>query len=341
VKYSVLQGLRQQLFGLDNPLHDADIDVAIDRTVHDAMLKACEPVQSFLQARQSNDVQGQLPQECVKELLYCGFAREPLEVVSLITCADIRVAVKMADAIKRSRVMSDFKLQFLAWAVVFAGRQAVGGRFLSHCLHSACNEKQYYASAGKMTKVRMNHPELLDLAKGIKYLCRWGGGLRVTAETFSILSGGEVLNTLAVMAMTASEMTNGSQLDVSGADGTTVSYAVQPNGDVVVSKTEPIASDNGDGDAGMAATTTMTHKSLQSGSATQTADVDGKKITSSGDGSKTLSGFAYLSENDPRFNRQVPFGLMAVRWCVPCSRRSRVGNDRHCGVESGQDEPTT
>ena len=129
----------------------------------------------------------------------------------------------MADAIKRSGVMSDFKSQFLAWAVEFAGRQAVGGQFLSHCLHSACNEKQYYASAGKMTKVRMNHPKLLDLAKGIKYLCRWGSGLRVSQETFSILSGGEVLNTLAVMAMTASEMNNVSQLDVSGADGTTVS----------------------------------------------------------------------------------------------------------------------
>ena len=120
----------------------------------------------------------------------------------------------MADAIKRSGVMSDFKSQFLAWAVEFAGRQAVGGRFLSHCLHSACNGKQYYASAGKMTKVRMNHPKLLDLAKGIKYLCRWGSGLRVSQETFSILSGGEVLNTLAVIAMTASEMNNGSQLDV-------------------------------------------------------------------------------------------------------------------------------
>jgi hypothetical protein len=110
--------------------------------------------------------------------------------------------------------------------------------------------------------------------------------------------------------MAASEMNNGSQLDVSGTDGTTVSYAVQPNGDVVVSKTEPIASDNGDGDAGMTATTTLTHTSLQSVGPTQTAAVDDKKITSSDDGSNTLSGFAYLSENEPRFNRQLSFGLM-------------------------------
>ena len=132
----------------------------------------------------------------------------------------------------------------------------------------------------------------------------------MSQETFSILSGGEVLNTLAVMAMTAPEMNNGSQLDVSGTDGTTVSYAVQSNGDVVVSETEPIASDNGDGDAGITATATMTHTSLQSDGATQTADVDGKNITSSDGGSKTLSGLAYLSENDPRFNRQVSLGLM-------------------------------
>jgi hypothetical protein len=96
VKFSVLQSLRQQTFGLGHPLHDDDIDVATDVAVHDAMLRACEPVQASLQARQKRHVQGQLPKECVKALLDCGVTREPLELVSLLTCADIGAAARCA-----------------------------------------------------------------------------------------------------------------------------------------------------------------------------------------------------------------------------------------------------
>jgi hypothetical protein len=84
------------IWGLAVLCNDDDIDVTTDVAVHDATLMACEPVQASLQARQKHNVQGQLPKECVKALLDCGVTREPLELVSLLTCADIGAAARCA-----------------------------------------------------------------------------------------------------------------------------------------------------------------------------------------------------------------------------------------------------